>query len=167
MDYNNYEGILRYAMHVELDGEQNYKEHAERSNNPTTKRLFLNLSNMEKDHYDYLKRQLDYYLEDKGFKLDDEFIEREENIFLERQEVEKMDATIRESHMPDISALRTAYLVERDFKEFYEKASRNVEDKQLSKVFERLAKWEEGHETMLKNEYDRRMKEYMDLPWGG
>ena len=74
---------------------------------------------------------------------------------------------MRESHIPDISALRTAYLVERDFKEFYLEASENVEDQELSNVFKRLAKWEEGHEQMLKREYDRRMKEYMDLPWGG
>src|SRR5699024_5040113 len=130
MNYNNYENIIRYAMHVEMDGEQNYKEHAEKSNDPTTKRLFLNLSNMEKDHYEFLKRQLDHYLENKEFKIDDEFIRREENIFEERQEEEKMDATMRESHIPDISALRTAFLVERDFKEFYQKASENIEDEE-------------------------------------
>ena len=167
MDYNNYEAIIRYAMHVEKDGVVNYKEHADNSNNPTTKKLFLDLSDMENDHYKFLKRQLDKYLEGKGFAIDDEFIEREENIFVERQEGEKMEATMRESHIPDISALRTAYLVERDFKEFYLEASENVEDQELSNVFKRLAKWEEGHEQMLKREYDRRMKEYMDLPWGG
>lgn len=167
MNYNNYENIIRYAMHVELDGVQNYKDHAERSDNPTTKQLFLNLSDMEKDHYDFLKRQLDSYLGDKKFSIDDKYLEREENIFVERQEEEKMDATMRESHIPDISALRTAYLVERDFKEFYQEASDNIDDKELSKVFAKLAKWEEGHETMLKKEYDRRMKEYMNLPWGG
>lgn len=167
MDYNNYESILRYAMHVELDGEQNYKDHAERSNNPTTKQLFLNLSKMEKDHYAFLKGQLDNFLGDKGFSIDDEYLEREENIFVERQEGEKMDATMRESHIPDISALRTAYLIERDFKEFYQNASDNIDDEELSKVFAKLAKWEEGHERMLEKEYDRRMKEYMNLPWGG
>lgn len=167
MDYNNYEAIIRYAMHVELDGERNYKEHAENSDNPTTKRLFLNLSDMEKDHYNFLKGLLDKYLENKEFTIDEEYIEREENIFEERQEEEKMDATMRESHIPDISALRTAYLVEKDFKEFYQEASKNIEDKELSQVFEKLAKWEEGHEGMLKQEYERRMKEYMDLPWGG
>lgn len=167
MNYNNYENIIRYAMHVELDGVENYKGHAEKSDNPTTKQLFLNLSDMEKDHYDFLKKQLDSYLGDKKFSIDDEYLEREENIFVERQEEEKMEATMRESHIPDISALRTAYLVERDFKEFYQEASDNIDDKELSIIFSKLAKWEEGHEIMLKNEYDRRMKEYMNLPWGG
>lgn len=167
MNYNNYESIIRYAMHVEKDGEQNYKDNAQRSDNPTTKRLFLNLADMERDHYKFLKSQLDKYLEDKEFTIDEDFIEREENIFKERQEEEKMETTMRESDIPDISALRTAYLIERDFKEFYQEASDNIEDKELSKIFERLAKWEEGHERMLESEYDRRMKEYMNLPWGG
>lgn len=167
MDYNNYEGIIRYAMHVEKDGVVNYKEHADNSNNPTTKRLFLGLSEMEKDHYEYLKGLLSKYLEGEDFSVDENFVEREENIFEDRQEDEKMDVTMRESHIPDISALRTAFLVERDFKEFYQEASDKVKDKSLKEVFARLAKWEEGHEKMLKKEYDRRMKEYMDLPWGG
>lgn len=167
MDYNNYEAIIRYAMHVEKDGVANYKNHADNSNSPTTRKLFLDLSDMEKDHYEFLNNLLNKHLEGKEFTIDEKYIEREENIFEERQEGEKMDSTMRESHIPDISALRTAYLIERDFKEFYQEASDNIKDQSLSKVFAMLAKWEEGHERMLKKEYDRRMKEYMNLPWGG
>ena len=60
-----------------------------------------------------------------------------------------------------------AYLIEKDFKEYYTNAMENADDEGARKIFERLAKWEEGHEKLFKYEYDRRMKEYMNLPWGG
>lgn len=60
-----------------------------------------------------------------------------------------------------------AYLIERDYKEFYIEASNNADDESIKMIFNKLATWEEGHEKLFKNEYDRRMKEYMSLPWGG
>ena len=43
----------------------------------------------------------------------------------------------------------------------------NAEDDDIKAIFIKLSKWEEGHESLFKNEYDRRMKEYMNFPWGG
>ena len=60
-----------------------------------------------------------------------------------------------------------AYLIERDFKEFYENAVESVKDEDAKVLFRSLAKWEKGHEALFKKEYDKRMKEYMSLPWGG
>jgi rubrerythrin len=119
------------------------------------------------EHYDYLKNQLDSYMEKETFDTSDQVMNREEDIFKAREESEHIEATLRESDIPDLTILRMAYLIERDYKEFYETAAHNADDEGIRMIFEKLSKWEEGHERLFKAEYDRRMKEYMTLPWGG
>ncbi len=163
----NYEGILRYAMQMELDGYNFFKSNADKFDNPTTRKLFLDLAETEMQHYNFIKHQLDKYIETQGFDTSEEVINREENIFLERQDSESLDATLEQSDIPDLTILRMAYLIERDFKEFYEDAAERVKDEDAKLLFTSLARWEKGHETIFKKEYDKRMKEYMSLPWGG
>lgn len=89
------------------------------------------------------------------------------DIFKEREKSEKIEYTLEQSDIPDLTILRMAYLIERDYKEFYEGVAENSEDEDIKDVFNTLAKWEAGHEELFKSEYDRLMKEYMSLPWGG
>lgn len=163
----NYEGVIRYAMQMELDGANFFKENAEKFVNPTSKELFLKLANTEIEHYKYLEVQLKSYLENKTFDVSDEVMSREENIFEKREESEHLEATLEQSDIPDITILRMAYLIEKDYKEFYENQAEEAEDKNIKAIFEKLSSWEAGHEKLFKHEYDRRMKEYMSLPWGG
>lgn len=163
----NYEQVLRYAMQMELDGHNFFKENAEKFNSPTSRKLFLDLAEVEMDHYRYLENQLKSYLETDSFDTSHEVMDREENIFEAREESEHIEATLKESDIPDITILRMAYLIERDYKEFYTNAAENAQDEAAKAIFTKLAHWEEGHEKLFKAEYDRRMKEYMTLPWGG
>lgn len=162
-----YEQVFRYAMQMELDGHNFFKEKSSLFNNPTTQKLFLTLSKTEMEHYKYLKNQLDKYIETDSFDMSPEVLDRNENIFEEREESEHIKETLKESDIPDITILRMAYLIERDFKEFYQNATENVDNGDIRAIFSRLSKWEAGHEKLFKGEYDRRMKEYMTLPWGG
>ncbi len=163
----NYEGVLRYAMQMELDGANFFKENAEKFVNPTSKELFLKLADVEMEHYRYLENQLKVYLESNKFDISDEVMNREENIFKNREESEHIEATLEQSDIPDVTILRMAYLIEKDYKEFYEKQANEAKDEDIKKIFGKLANWEAGHEKIFKNEYDKRMKEYMNLPWGG
>ncbi len=162
-----YEQIFRYAMQMELDGYNFYKDKAKSMSNPTTEKLFLTLANTEMEHYKFIQSLLNKYIETSSFDMDPEILNREESIFEEREESEHIKETLQESDIPDLTVLRMAYLIERDYKEFYQNAADNIDDKEVKAIFERLTKWEEGHELLFKTEYDRRMKEYMSLPWGG
>lgn len=162
-----YEQVLRYAMQMELDGMNFFSEKAGLFSNPTTTKLFKDLAKTEQGHYNYLERQLNSYMENKEFDLSDEVMKREEDIFKNREESEHIEETLTESDIPDLTILRTAYLIERDFKEFYENAAENSDDEGIKLIFLKLAKWEASHESLFKKEYDKLMKEYMTLPWGG
>ena len=47
--------------------------------------------------------------------------------FAQRAEAEMLDQTVIESMVPDVAILRMAYLIERDFAEFYEQAAERVD----------------------------------------
>lgn len=165
----NYESVLRYAMQMELDGHNFYVDNEEKFTKTTSKKMFSELADIEMKHYEYLKGLLETYLKTNTIKIDPEMMEREENfdIFKAREDSEKIEYTLEQSDIPDLTILRMAYLIERDYKEFYENIAQNTDDEEIKKVFTTLAKWEAGHETLFKNEYDRLMKEYMSMPWGG
>jgi rubrerythrin len=60
-----------------------------------------------------------------------------------------------------------AYLIERDFAEFYEMAAERVEATSARQALEMLARWERGHEELFKRMHDKAFQEYAGMPWGG
>jgi rubrerythrin len=164
-----YEQIFKYAMQMEMDGYNFYKEKSSSLNNPTSVKTFQSLADAEKDHYKYLENQFKNYMDTDSYDLNADTFDffEDENEFEIIGDSEHLDDTLKESDIPDITILRMAYLIERDYKEFYQKAAEDIEDENIKAIFEKLSKWEQGHETMFKSEYDKRMKEYMSLPWGG
>lgn len=162
-----YEQVIRYAMQMELDGYNFFKDKSEEVLSETSRAIFLELAEVEQEHYEYLKRHLEKYLEGGDFKIEDRSEDMDADIFKTRAEKEYVDEALKESDIPDITILRMAYLIERDFKEFYEKAAEKADEPAIKELFETLAKWEATHECIFKKEYDRRMEEYMNLPWGG
>ena len=165
-----YEKVIKYAMQMEMDGHNFFKEKSKMFENPTTADLFRSLAEIELEHYHFLDSELKRFRDDGSeYKVDTSFFKKEgtHNIFEERGDQASLDTTLIESDVPDITILRMAYLIERDFAEFYEEAAEAVEDKELEKLFQQLAQWEYSHEDLFKREYIRLRKEYMNLPWGG
>ena len=94
--------------------------------------------------------------------MDEDILKRDENdIFYSRSQTENIDTTLVESDVPDMTVLRMAYLIERDYAQFYRDAIDQVDDENLKKLFATLAKWEDGHEQMFMT-----AEEYC-MPWGG
>ncbi len=164
---NNYRNIIKYAMERELQGVDFFRQQAEKLNLASAKDMFLRLSTIEMDHYQYLKEQLDHFEEYKQFKDVVFDLDREDDIFRKRASQEKLDQQMEESMIPDMSVLRTAYLMEKDFAEFYQDAADKAVDDNAKNLFNTLAIWERGHERMFKEEYSRLMDDYITQPWGG
>jgi rubrerythrin len=160
-------GILMYAMEREKQGAEFFKAEANKMTLESAKGLFLQLAEIEMDHYNYLKEQLDHYTSKKELKDVDLDLDRERNIFKERAVSEEMEKTVVESMVPYLSVLRTAYLMEKDFAEFYLDAANNTDNPKAKNLFKTLASWEQEHESIFKQEHERLMEEYMNQPWGG
>ena len=167
-EINRVANAMKYAMKMEMDGYEFYKENAEKFANPTTKEIFEGLANEELSHYNFLKQEMNNYVNNPDeYEMDEKALEPEESIFSQRAESQKLDMTLAQSDVPDMTILRTAYLTEADFAEYYESQAEQAEDPKIKGVFNMLSEWERGHEKMFRDEYNRLLKEYMNMPWGG
>ena len=77
-----------------------------------------------------------------------------------------LEQTVLESMLPDLPVLRMAFLIEKDFAEFYESSAQKA-DGEGKKVLQMLAKWERGHEKLFKQLHDKTYEIYAQNPWGG
>lgn len=162
-----YVNVIKYAMAMEKQGYEFFEQNANKMTLPSAKEMFLKLAELEQRHYDFLKEQLDHLEVHQQVKEVLLELESEKHIFADRAKAELLDHTIIESMAPDLTVLRTAYLMEKDFADFYREAAKNAAEPMAKRLFETLSLWEEGHEELFKAEYERNMKEFMNQPWGG
>jgi rubrerythrin len=142
--------VLEYAIKMEIEGHDFYKNLASKGKNKRIQNIFAGLAEMELEHYELLKKQKDLIAEGQSFQVVDIKSMREKDFFKERLDKELSDM---ETGLGDISVIRMAYLIENDLAEFYKKAAKNTEDPAGKKMYEELADWEEEHRRILYQEY--------------
>jgi len=142
--------VLEYAIKMELEGYDFYKNLATKGKSPRTRDMFSGLAEMELEHYELLTKQKESLTSGKAFEPIDIKSMREQNVFAERLESEIGD---RDTGLGDISIIRMAYLIENDLAEFYRKAAKNTQDPAGKRMYEELAEWEEDHRKTLYDEF--------------
>ena len=160
----NLRNIYEYALAREREGKDFFIKNADRIQHASASAAFRALAKEEELHIEYIQRLI------RG--LD----EGQDNVaapqmdqagqFKERAEKELLDQTVLESMVPDLPVLRTAYLIERDFAEFYENMASKAQG-QAKLALQNLASWERGHESLFQHLHDRVFEEYAQMPWGG
>ena len=159
--------VYEYALQREHEGKRFFENNAERMSHAAASGIFRQLAGEEQKHIEFIEsllRSLD--TDDAGTQAITALAEEEENRFAQRAASEMIDQTIVESMIPDVAILRMAYLIERDFAEFYEGASQQAEG-EAKTALAALARWERGHERLFKELHDRVFQEYAEMPWGG
>ena len=158
--------IYEYALAREYEGKRFFEQNAERLSHAAAIGAFKQLALEEQKHIDFIQTQIDAM--DQGetgsLLMGVEF--NQAGFFSQRAMSEQIDQTVFEAMVPDLPVLRMAYLIERDFAEFYEMAASKV-DGEPRQVLEMLAHWERGHERLFKQFHDRAFEEYSQMPWGG
>ena len=98
--------------------------------------------------------------------MDIQKIMEQAGFFTQRASLASINQTVSEAMVPDLPVLRMAYLIERDFAEFYEAAAQKTEG-EPRQVLSMLAQWERGHERYFKEWHDKAFEDYAKMPWGG
>jgi rubrerythrin len=158
--------IYEYALQREYEGKHFFEENASRLREAAAVNAFKQLAAEEQKHIDFILGQLNFLLTGKGGGMQDGARLEQAGFFSQRAESEFVDQSVAESMVPDLPVLRMAYLIERDFAEFYESAAVQAEGK-AKQVLTMLSQWERGHERLFKRFYDRAFEEYSKMPWGG
>ncbi len=159
--------IYTYALQREREGRDFFRSNAGRFGHAAVVDVFEKLAVEEERHIQFVQGLIDA-LETEGTTgiAAGEAMEQA-GFFSERADSEMLDQTVIEAMVPDLAVLRMAYLIERDFAEFYEMAAEQTDDETAKKSLTMLAGWERRHERLFKQMHDRAFEEYASMPWGG
>ena len=155
--------ILEYALAREYMGKKFFIENADKLQNPAASSAFKTIAFEEQKHIEFISALMTTI--DAGITAEAHELP-EVGFFADRANTESIDQTISESMVSDLPVLRMAYLIERDFAEFYAMAAQQAEG-EARKLLELLAKWESSHESLFKRMYDKLFTMYSEMPWGG
>ena len=158
--------IYEYALTREKEGKRFFEENSGRLQNAAAAGVFRRLVMEEQRHIDFIQYQIDLAQKDKHLQDESTPIDQEGSIFSQRALSENIEQSVDESMVADLPVLRMAYLIERDFAEFYEMASQKAEG-DAKDVLLMLANWEHSHERLFKSLHDTAFELYAKMPWGG
>ena len=159
--------IYEYALSREHEGRNFFQTNATRFSHAAAQGVFEAIAAEEDKHIQFIQSLIDGLDREGATGLETGTAFEAESFFSQRAETELLDQTVIESMVPDLSVLRLAYLIERDFAEFYEMAAGRVEDAAAQQALHMLAKWERGHEELFKKMHDKAFELYAGMPWGG
>ena len=155
---------LDLAIQTERDGREFYMRAAERSGDPGGKVLFISLADDELQHLRLLESQREALANEGHWlppsKLDEQTPPEEAEgvpLFSRERLAENVSA-----YTSDLSALRMAFLIEKDAVAFYTRAAAETEDPDGRQIYERLVEMETEHQRILEEEYNALAKEF----WG-
>ena len=139
----NLQDILQYAMDMELRAKEFYSFYKDKVNNKSIKLMFESLVDMEDQHYNILKQQLDRLEKNYEIQKLDLTHSEGDNIINERAaELKDLNEDFDVSELP---ILRMAYAMESDFATYYQNAAEKVEEENAKELLLTLAKWEIKH----------------------
>ena len=158
--------IFEYALSREYEGKRFFEENAKRLSEAAAVEAFEQLAGEEQKHINFIQYQIaSLDAGQTGSIVPGEQLEQA-GFFSQRAQTEIIDQKVAEAMVPDLPVLRMAFLIERDFAEFYESSAAQAEG-EAKQVLMMLSQWERRHERLFKHFYDRAMEEYSKMPWGG
>lgn len=159
--------VYEYALQREYEGMNFFAQNAARFGHAAAQGVFEQLAEEEKKHIRFIQSLIDGLTQTGTSGMETGVALEQEGFFSQRATSEMLNQTVIEAMVPDLPVLRMAYLIERDFAEFYEMAARQAQDETARKALEMLARWERGHEVLFKKMHDQAFEQYAGMPWGG
>jgi len=155
--------IFEYALQREYEGKAFFDTNAGRLQNAAAAGAFKAIAAEEQKHIDFIQAQINALDEGKAAPTPEL---PKAGFFADRAASESIEQTVSEAMVADLPVLRMAYLIERDFAEFYAQAASKAEgDAKVN--LDMLARWEAGHERLFKSMHDKAFEKYSGMPWGG
>jgi rubrerythrin len=142
---------LQMGIQTEIDGYTFYQSFAERTDDPDARTMFERLARDEAMHLELLRNNK-AMLEESGAWAQYAGVDRESVAGAPIFSRERIQQNVV-AYTSDLSALRLAYLIEKDAIEFYTHAADRTADPNGRQMFLDLAEMEKGHLNLLEGEY--------------
>ena len=153
---------LHVAIQTEKDGRDFYKRAAEKSSDPGGKLLFASLADDELEHLRLLEPQREALASEGLWLSPTELDQHTQPIKVEGAPLFSREAVTNNlnAYTSDLSALRLAFLIEKDAVVFYTRAAAETEDPDGKAMYGRLVEMENEHQRILEEEYNALAKDF-------
>ncbi len=160
--------IFEYALNQEETGRSFFQHSLQRMGIGAAMSAFKRLIEEEEKHILFIKRILGDLKKGGEIELPShkEVAMEPTNYFDGRAKSEFLRQCIEGSMIPDVTVFNTAWLIEKDLSEFYEKMANSTEDK-AKEALMMLSGWEKEHERFFREYRDKLSEVYSKMPWGG
>jgi len=160
--------IFEYALQQEETGKRFFQDSLQRMGWGSAVSAFEKLIKEEEHHIFFIKEILSALKQGRSVEL-----HRQESLLLEpthyfdeRAKSEFLQQCLEGSMVPEVTIFNTAWLIEKDLSEFYEKMANQTEGK-TKEALEMLSKWEKAHERLFRDYRDKFDEMYSKIAWGG
>ena len=143
---------LQMAIQTEIDGASFYQRFAAQTRDSDARAMFERLAQDEVIHLELL-RNTRAMLEESGEWAEYKGVVQDEIEAAPIFSRERVEQNVVE-YTSDLSALRVAYLIEKDAMDFYAHAAEQTGDPNGRRMFADLAEMERGHLNLLEGEYN-------------
>ena len=160
--------IFEYALNQEYTGKSFFETSLRRMGIGAAVSAFQTLIREEEKHIRLITSILKG-LKKKG-EVDlpgkDEWGVASSNYFDKRSKAEFLEQCLEGSMVPEVTIFNTAWLIEKDLSEFYDRMAKQTEGK-AKRALSFLARWEKEHETFFRKYRDQFSEAYSKMAWGG
>lgn len=160
--------IFEYALQQEETGKSFFQNSLQRMGMGAAISAFKRLIQEEEHHILFIKNILEGLKQGNPIELTLEkgMVLKPTNYFDERAKSEFLQQCLEGSMVPEVTIFNTAWLIEKDLSEFYEKMSEQTEGG-IKEALLMLSSWEKGHEKFFREFRDKISEIYSKMPWGG
>ena len=160
--------IFEYALNQERTGKSFFEVSLQRMANGAAVNAFKRLIQEEEKHIVFISKILENLHNKQSFTTAGLGVEAMEptNYFDERAKSEFLQECVEGSMVPDVTVFNTAWLIEKDLSEYYEKMAAQTEG-EARNALGMLSNWEKGHEKFFREYRDKLSEVYSHMPWGG
>ncbi len=160
--------IFEYALQQEETGKSFFQNSLQRMGWGSAVSAFKKLIEEEDHHILLIKKILGNLRQGRPVELAHEkgLSLEPTNYFDERAKSEFLQQCLEGSMIPEVTIFSTAWLIEKDLSEFYEKMANQTEGK-AKEALQMLSNWEKVHEKLFREYRDRFDEMYSKIPWGG
>jgi rubrerythrin len=138
--------IFEYALQMEKDGENFYRRIASQIHNTAIKAVMNLLADEEVKHY----HAIELIAKDQYEMTETDILNNAKNIFIQMKDKKEEF----KSNQEQVELYRKAQEIEKQSQQFYAEQADRIDNDQLQKLFEQLAKEEEKHYFLLENIID-------------
>ena len=160
--------IFEYALEQEYTGKSFFENSLQRMGIGAAVTAFRSLIREEEKHIRLITRILKGLREKGEMELPGgEGLSLEPtNYFSKRSKSEFLEECLAGSMVPEVTIFNTAWLIEKDLSEFYDRMARRTTGK-ARRALAFLSKWEKEHEKFFREYRDRFSESYSKMAWGG